>query len=289
MGPLAGVRIVEFAGIGPGPFCCMLLADLGATVLRVDRTEPSGLGLDKPPQFDLLLRGRRRVALDLKSPKGVARALALIERADALVEGFRPGVMERLGLSPEVCLARNPRLVYGRMTGWGQTGPLARAVGHDLNYIAVAGALAAFGRKGGLPAPPLNLVGDFAGALYLALGMLAAMLEARASGQGQVVDAAMVETASHLLTMFHGLRAAGDWSLERGGNVLDGGAFYYDCYECADGKLISVAAIEDKFYRQLLEGLDLDPNAFPSRRDRSRAAEARALIAARFRSRSRDA
>jgi crotonobetainyl-CoA:carnitine CoA-transferase CaiB-like acyl-CoA transferase len=289
MGPLAGIKVVEFAGIGPGPFCCMLLADLGATVLRIDRTEPSGLGLNKPPQFDLLLRGRRRIALDLKSPQGVERALTLVARADALVEGFRPGVMERLGLGPDICLARNPRIVYGRMTGWGQSGPLAQAAGHDLNYIALAGALNAFGRRDALPSPPLNLVGDFGGALYLAFGILAAILSARASGQGQVVDAAMVETTSHMLTMFYGLRAAGDWSDVRGTNVLDSGAFYYDCFECADGKLMSVAAIERKFYEQLLEVLGFDPKTFPAQRDRARADEARALIAARFKTRTRDA
>jgi crotonobetainyl-CoA:carnitine CoA-transferase CaiB-like acyl-CoA transferase len=288
MGPLAGVKIVEFAGIGPGPFCCMLLADLGASVLRIDRVEPSGLGLNKPPQYDLLLRGRKSIKLDLKSPVGVERALTLVARADASVEGFRPGVMERLGLGPDICLAHNPRLVYGRMTGWGQSGPLAQAAGHDLNYIAVAGALTAFGRRGGLPAPPLNLVGDFAGALYLALGILAAVLEARTSGQGQVVDAAMVETASHMLTMFHGLRAAGDWTLARGSNVIDSGAFFYDCFECADGKLVSVAAIEPKFFRELLRGLDLDPATFPAQSDGERAGEARALIAQRFRTRKRD-
>jgi alpha-methylacyl-CoA racemase len=288
MGPLAGIKVVEFAGIGPGPFCCMLLADLGATVLRIDRTEPSGLGLNKPPQFDLLLRGRKRIALDLKSPQGVECALRLVSRADALVEGFRPGVMERLRLGPDVCLARNPRIVYGRMTGWGQDGPLAQTAGHDLNYIAIAGALNAFGRRGQLPSPPLNLVGDFAGALYLAFGILAAILEARTSGKGQVVDAAMVETTSHLLTMFYGLRASGDWSDVRGTNVLDSGAFYYDCFECADGKLISVAAIEKKFYEQFLAVLGFDPATFPQQADTARAGWARIRLAQRFRARPRD-
>src|SRR5262245_10687586 len=192
MGPLAGVKVVEFAGVGPGPMCCMLLADLGATVLYIDRIEPSGLGIPKPPQFDLLLRGRKRIALDLKSSAGVEKSLALIERADALVEGFRPGVMERLGLGPDVCLARNPRLVYGRMTGWGQDGPIAKTAGHDRNSIALSGALSTFGRAGELPAPPLNMVGDFGGALYLAFGIVAALLDARSSGKGQVVDSAMV-------------------------------------------------------------------------------------------------
>jgi alpha-methylacyl-CoA racemase len=288
MGPLAGMKIVEFAGIGPAPFCAMLLADLGASVLRIDRVEPSGLGLNKPPQFDLLLRGRRSVALDLKSPAGVERALTLIARADALIEGFRPGVMERLGLGPDVCLARNPGLVYGRMTGWGQDGPLAQSAGHDLNYIAVAGALNAFGRRGALPSPPLNLVGDFGGALYLAVGILAAIVEARGSGKGQVVDAAMVETSAHMMTMVYGLRAAGDWSLERGSNVIDTGAFFYDCYECADGKLVAVAAIEAKFFAQLLDGLGLDPKTFPPQHDRSCWPEAREIFVRRFRTRTRD-
>jgi crotonobetainyl-CoA:carnitine CoA-transferase CaiB-like acyl-CoA transferase len=288
MGPLAGLRIVEFAGIGPAPMCCMLLADLGATVLCVDRPEPSGLGIPKPPQFDLLFRGRKRIALDLKSERGVARSLMLVERADALVEGFRPGVMERLGLGPAVCLARNPRLIYGRMTGWGQNGPLANTAGHDLNYIAVAGALHAFGRKGELPAPPVNLVGDFGGALYLALGIVAGILEARRSGEGQIVDAAMVETASHMMTSLYGMLAAGMWNLERGTNLIDSGAFFYDCFECSDGKLISVAAIEPKFFRKLLGVLEIDPESFPAQHDKERAAQARGRLADRFRTRTRD-
>jgi alpha-methylacyl-CoA racemase len=288
MGPLSGLRIVEFAGIGPAPMCCMLLADLGATVLCVDRPEPSGLGIPKPPQFDLLFRGRKRIPLDLKTERGVARSLALIERADALVEGFRPGVMERLGLGPGVCLARNARLIYGRMTGWGQDGPLAKTAGHDLNYIAVAGALNAFGRKGELPAPPLNLVGDFGGALYLALGTVAGILEARRSGRGQVVDAAMVEAASHMMTSVYGMLAAGMWNLERGTNLIDSGAFFYDCFECSDGKLISVAAIEPKFFRKLLVVLEIDPETFPAQHDKERAAQARRRLADRFRTRTRD-
>ncbi len=288
MGPLAGLKVVEFAGIGPGPMCCMLLADLGATVLCIDRPEPSGLGIPRPPQFDLMFRGRKRIALDLKTAKGIERSLLLVERADALVEGFRPGVMERLSLGPDVCLARNPRLVYGRMTGWGQDGPLARTAGHDLNYIAVGGALAAFGRRGQLPTPPVNLVGDFGGALYLALGIVSAILEARQSGKGQVVDAAIVEATAHLMTSMYGLLAAGMWRLERGANLLDTGAFFYDCFECSDGKLISVAAIEPKFFRQLLAILELDPASFPAQTETEREAEARDMLAARFRTRTRD-
>ncbi len=288
MGPLAGLKIVEFAGVGPGPICCMLLADLGATVLTIDRPEPSGLGIAKPPQFDLLFRGRQRMVLDLKLPEDIERGLMLIERADAIVEGFRPGVMERLGLGPDVCLARNPRLVFGRMTGWGQDGPLAKAAGHDLNYIAVSGALSTFGRAGQLPAPPLNLVGDFGGALYLALGIVASILEARSSGKGQVVDAAMVETSTHMLTSIHGLRAAGMWSLERGTNLIDSGAYYYDCFECADGKLVSVAPIEPKFFSKMLAILGIDPKTFPAQNDPSRREEARGLLAAKFRTRTRD-
>ena len=288
MGPLAGVKVVEFAGVGPGPMCCMLLADLGATVLTIDRPEPSGLGIAKPPQFDLLFRGRKRIVLDLKSAEDIERSLTLIARADAIVEGFRPGVMERLGLGPDICLARNPRLIFGRMTGWGQDGPLAKTAGHDLNYIAVSGALSTFGRAGQLPAPPLNLVGDFGGALYLAFGIVAGILEARSSGQGQVVDAAMVETSAHMLTSIHGLRAAGMWSLERGANLLDSGAFYYDCFECGDGKLVSVAAIEPKFFAQMLAVLGIDPAVFPAQTDPNRRDEARGLLAEKFRTRTQD-
>jgi alpha-methylacyl-CoA racemase len=288
MGPLAGVRIVEFASIGPGPMSCMLLAELGATVLRLDRPEPSGLGVPKPPQFDLLLRGRKRVIVDLKSENGVQRAFKLVERADAIVEGFRPGVMERLGLGPADCFARNPRLIYGRVTGWGQDGPLAKTAGHDLNYIAVAGALHAFGRRNQLPAPPLNLVGDFGAALYLALGIVSGVLEARRSGQGQIVDTAIVETAAHMLTGIYGMFAAQVWNLERGSNVLDSGAFYYDTFECADGQLISVAAIEPKFYRELLEILELDPTLAPAQSNLDVSGEGRALLARRFLTRTRD-
>lgn len=288
MGPLAGIKVVEFAGIGPGPFCCMLLADLGATVLRIDRTEPSGLGLNKPPQFDLLLRGRRRIALDLKSPQGVERALTLVARADALVEGFRPGVMERLGLGPDICLARNPRIVYGRMTGWGQSGPLAQAAGHDLNYIALTGVLNAIGPKA-KPMPPLNVVGDMGGgAMFLAVGLLAAILEARGSGKGQVVDVAMSEGAAYLALGTFGLAAVGEFVNERESNILDGGAHFYGCYETKDGKFVSIAALEEKFYALLLKTLGLDPTTLPAQMDKAQWPAMRERFAAIFREKTRD-
>jgi alpha-methylacyl-CoA racemase len=258
MGPLAGFRIVEFAGIGPGPMAAMLFADLGARVIRVDRLAASDLGIAIPTRFGLLARSRPAIAVDLKHPDGIALAIDLAANADGLIEGFRPGTMERLGLGPDVLLARNPRLVYGRMTGWGQTGPLAQAAGHDLNYLALAGGLHAIGRAGAKPTPPLNLVADFGGgALYLAFGMACAMLEAQRSGEGQVVDAAMTEGAASLMTMFYGLYAAGRHSLERGTNLLDSGSAIYDVYECADGRFVSVAAIELKFRKALFERLGL--------------------------------
>ncbi len=287
MGPLAGIKVVELAGIGPAPMCAMLLADMGATVLRIERPGGSGLGLARPLRYDLLLRGRRSVAVDLKSPDGKALALRLVERADALIEGFRPGVTERLGLGPEDCLARNPGLVYGRVTGWGQDGPLAQAAGHDLNYIALAGALHAFGRRGQPPTPPLNLLGDFAGgALYLAFGLVCAIIEARQSGQGQVVDAAMVDGVASLMTTFHGAVAAGLSTHERGTNHLDTGAHFYNVYECADGRWISVAPIEGKFYAELLRRLDLDPASLPPQMDREHWPEAQARFAELFKTRT---
>jgi alpha-methylacyl-CoA racemase len=258
MGPLAGFRIVEFAGIGPGPMAAMLFADLGARVIRVDRLAASGLGLDVPTRFALLERSRPSIALDLKHPDGIALALDLVEKADALIEGFRPGTMERLNLGPEEALKRNPRLVYGRITGWGQSGPLAQAAGHDLNYLALTGALHAIGRSGSKPTPPLNLAADFGGgALYLAFGMACAMLEAQRSGKGQVVDAAMTEGAASLMTTFYGLHAAGMHKLERGENLLDSGSAIYEVYECADGEFISIAPIELKFRKVLFERLGL--------------------------------
>jgi len=290
MGPLAGLRIVELAGIGPGPMCAMLLADMGATVLRIERPGGSDLGLERPRHLDLLLRGRYSIALDLKSPAGKALALRLVERADGLLEGFRPGVAERLGLGPKDCLARNRRLVYGRVTGWGQDGPLAQAAGHDINYIALTGALHAFGRRGGPPTPPLNLIGDFAGgALYLAFGLVCGILEARQSGQGQVVDAAMVDGAASLMTAFHGMVAAGLATHERGANHLDTGAHFYNAYECADGRWISVAPIEGKFYAELLRRLDIDPATMPDQMDRAAWPAMQGRFAALFKTRTCDA
>ena len=290
MGPLANVKIIELAGIGPLPMCAMLLADLGATVLRIERATPSELGIPRPAEFNPTLRGRSAIAVDLKSTQGRDLVLRLVEQADALVEGFRPGVVERLGIGPTECRERNPRLVYGRMTGWGQDGPLASAAGHDLNYIALAGALGMIGRRGQPPTPPLNLVGDYGGgALYLAVGVLAALLEARTSGEGQVVDAAMVDGAASLMAPFFGLHAAGLHNEERGNNLLDSGAYFYDVYECADGKWISVACIEQRFHDEFLRRIGLDPETFPRQSERQRWEEARQRLAAEFRKRPRDA
>jgi len=283
MGPLAGFRIVEFAGIGPGPFCAMLLADMGATVLRLDRPTPIDLGIPRPEGFNLLNRGRHAIALDLKRPEGVAFALDMIAQADASIEGFRPGTMERLGLGPDECLARNPRLVYGRITGWGQDGPLAQAAGHDLNYIALVGALHAIGRAGSPPTPPLNLVGDYGGgALYLAFGMLCAMLEAQRSGKGQVVDAAMIDGAASLMTPFFGLHAAGVHSDRHGENMLDSGAPYYDVYLCADGLYISLAPIEGRFRSEFYACAGIDEAALPDARDKANWPAIRKIVAARI-------
>ncbi|AWQ03749.1 CaiB/BaiF CoA transferase family protein [Bordetella bronchiseptica] len=289
-GPLAGVKVVEIAGIGPGPLAAMFLADLGATVIRVDRKQPSGLGAPRPVQFDLGLRNRKSIRVDLKDPAAVEMVLALLEQADALIEGFRPGVMERLGLGPDACLARNPRLVYGRVTGWGQEGPLARVAGHDLNYISITGALHAMGRAGQAPTPPLNVLGDYAGgSLYLAFGLLAGILEARGSGKGQVVDAAMVDGVASLMTVIMGMYGAGMHGKQRGTNLVDTGAPCYEVYECADGKYVSVAPIEDKFYRLLLEKLQLqDHPLLQEQMDRAAWPQAKQVLAARFRERTRD-
>ncbi|UXJ50215.1 CaiB/BaiF CoA transferase family protein [Pseudomonas citronellolis] len=288
-GPLSGIKIVELAGIGPGPMCAMLLADLGATVIRVDRKEPVKLGIERPLQFNTLLRNRYAIAVDLKDPAGVETVLQLVEQADALIEGFRPGVTERLGLGPDDCLARNPRLVYGRMTGWGQEGPLAKYAGHDLNYLALTGILDAIGREGQPPSIPLNLLGDYAGgSLYLALGLLAGILEAKGSGKGQVVDAAIVDGAAHLATTFFGMIAGGIWKEGRGTNITDSGSPFYDCYQCSDGKYISIGPIESKFYAELLRLMDLDPATLGAQMDRATWADAKQKIADRFRSRTRD-
>ena len=289
MGPLSGLKIVEFAGIGPGPMCAMLLADMGADVLRIDRTEAADVGSRRPARFDILRRNRRTLKLDLKHPDAIALALDFVAKADGLVEGFRPGVMERLGLGPEICFARNPKLVFGRMTGWGQEGPMAHAAGHDLNYIALTGVLDSIGRAGGPPAPPLNLVGDFGGgALYLAMGMLAAMIEARTSGQGQVVDAAMVDGAASLMTAAYGMKAGGLMEGGRGGNMLDSGAYFYDVYECADGKYVSLACIEPKFHAEFLSRVGIDPQSLPSQHDRANWHVAREKFTEIFRTRTRD-
>jgi alpha-methylacyl-CoA racemase len=283
-GPLTGLKIVEFAGIGPGPFCGMLLSDLGADVVRIDRK-----GAGRASKHDVTSRGRRSVGLDLKKPESVEACLKLIEKADALFEGFRPGVMERLGLGPDICLARNPKLVYGRMTGWGQTGPYAQAAGHDMNYIAITGALHAIGTSE-KPVPPLNLVGDFGGgALYLAFGLLAGVIHARESGKGQVVDVAMSDGAASLMAMFYGFKSAGGWKETRRSNLLDGGAQFYDTYQCSDGKWISIGSIEPQFYALLREktGLDKDP-AFDAQMDREQWPALQAKLADVIRTKTRD-
>ena len=265
MGPLSGFKIIELAGIGPGPFCGMMLSDMGAEVIRVERT-----GGSKKASKDVLARNRRSIAVDLKQPGGVETVLRLIESADAVFEGFRPGVMERLGLSPDICLARNPRLVFGRMTGWGQTGPMAQAAGHDINYIALAGALHAIGRKSEKPVPPLNLVGDFGGGgMLLAFGMVCALLEAQKSGAGQVVDAAMVDGTASLMAMFFSMAASGAFTQERGSNMLDGGAHFYDTYETQDGKFVCIGSIEPQFYAELVEKAGLDKEKYAPQMDQS--------------------
>lgn len=289
-GPLAGVKILELAGIGPGPFCGMLLADMGADVLRIDRLQAAALGLAPiEPKFDVMSRGRRSLALDLKQPASIEAVLSLVEKADALIEGFRPGVTERLGLGPEACFARNHRLVYGRITGWGQAGPLAQAAGHDINYIALTGALHAIGPGDGAPTPPLNLVGDFGGGgIYLAFGIACALLEARASGQGQVIDAAMTEGASSLMAMFYGRIASGQWLDQRASNGIDGGAPWYGVYETSDKKYISIGSIEKPFYAELLQRLGLDAKALPGQHDRDGWPVLRAAFTAAFKSKTRD-
>ncbi len=266
MGPLNGIRILEIAGIGPGPFCAMMLADQGADVLRIDRKSAAGQG----SQFDVLNRGRRSVAVDLKNPAGVELVLDLVTHADGLIEGFRPGVMERLGLGPEVCHERNAKLVYGRMTGWGQDGTIAHSAGHDINYIALSGVLGSIGRDDSGPVPPLNLVGDFGGGgMMLAYGMVCGLLEAKRSGQGQVIDAAMTDGSALLMAAIFGLRSAGIWQSERGVNLLDTGAHFYDVYQCADGEWVSIGSIEPQFYALLLEktGLSEDPDFRDRQRD----------------------
>ena len=276
MGPLNGFKIIELAGIGPGPFCGMMLADMGAEVIRVERI---GAAQATQAPKDVLTRSRRSIALDLKSPEGVETVLRLVEKADGLIEGFRPGVTERLGLGPEHCQERNPRLVYGRMTGWGQEGPMAQAAGHDINYIALAGALHAIGRPGERPVPPLNLVGDFGGGgMLLAYGMVCGLLEVTKSNQGQVIDAAMVDGTAALMAMFYSMSASGAFDTQRGTNLLDGGAHFYDTYETADGEHISIGSIEPQFYALLMEKAGLDPDYFQPQMERGRWVELKAKL-----------
>lgn len=292
MGPLHGIRIIEFAALGPAPMGAMILADLGAEVVRIERKLAPGA---KPgaelfdPQIDILNRNRRVVTLDLKKPEGLAAARQLIAAADGLIEGYRPGVMERLGLGPDDCLAANPRLVYGRMTGWGQTGPLAHTAGHDINYLSLSGALHAIGEPGGKPVVPLNLVADCGGgAMLLVVGVLAALLEARSSGRGQVVDAAMTDGSALLMTMMYTLKAMGQWSPQRGSNLLDGGAHFYDSYRCADGKYVSIGPIEPQFYALFLHKAGITDPDFAHQWDRARWPELKARVAAHLATRPRD-
>jgi alpha-methylacyl-CoA racemase len=289
MGPLDGVKIVEFTGIGPAPMAAMMLADMGATIIRIDRPGPTELGIPMPEKFEFTKRSRAVIGLDLKQPASIQFVQKLIDGADALIEGFRPGVMERLGLGPDICLRRNPKLAYGRVTGWGQDGPLALAAGHDLNYIALTGALHAIGRKDQKPTPPLNLVGDYGGgALYLVTGLLAAIISARATGEGQVVDAAMVDGALSLMTPIYAMKAGGRLNAPRGGNQLDSGAYFYEVYECSDGQYISIASIEAKFHAELLQRLEIDPATMPPQTDRSKWPDVKDRLTALFKTRSRD-
>jgi alpha-methylacyl-CoA racemase len=291
MGPLNGLRVVEMAGIGPAPFCAMLLADMGAEVVRIDRTARADLGLDlgKDPRFDVLRRGRKSIALDLKKSEGLAAANRLIAQADILIEGFRPGTMERLGLGPDECLAANPKLVYGRMTGFGQEGPEASRAGHDINYIALSGVLSMIGRRDAAPVPPLNLVGDFGGgAMFLAFGILAALFERGRSGKGQVVDAAMVDGSAYLSTAIHGMTALGLWQEQQGTNILDSGAPWYDTYATSDGKFIAIGPVEHRFFQELLSRLKIDSATFPEQFDRARWPEMRQRFAEIFRGKTRD-
>jgi len=291
MGPLTGLRVIEMAGLGPGPFVGMLLSDMGADVIRIDRKAAVGAGdaFERVKDASFNDRGRRSLALDLKRPESIATLLELVAGSDALIEGFRPGVMERLGLGPDVCLARNPKLVFGRVTGWGQHGPLANTAGHDINYIALTGALHAIG-KADAPAPPLNLLGDFGGgAMALAFGLVCALWEAKSSGRGQVVDVAMTDGVSLLMSMIYGFKAGGRWKDERDANLLDGGAPFYGTYRCADGKFVAVGALEPQFFDALLKGLELDPELSGTRWDVKTWPDLRARLEAAFATRPRDA
>ncbi len=285
MGPLKGLKIIEMAGIGPGPFCGMVLADLGAEIIRVDRASAIGTGSKQEPSN----RGKKSIAVDLKAKEGVEVVLKLVETADAIFEGFRPGVMERLGLGPDVCLARNERIVFGRMTGWGQKGPLANAAGHDINYISLSGALAAIGRPGSPPVPPLNLIGDFGGGgMLLALGLVAALLETKGSKKGQVVDAAMTDGSALLMTMIYSMQSSGMWKTTMGSNLLDGGSHFYDTYECKDGKFISIGSIEPQFYALLCQIAQLDEKVFAKQMSRDLWPEQKEEIKKIFLKKTRD-
>ena len=285
MGPLKGLKIIEMAGIGPGPFCGMVLADLGAKIIRVDRASAIGTGSKQ----DAANRGKKSIAVDLKSKEGVEVVLKLVETADAIFEGFRPGVMERLGLGPDVCSQRNERIVFGRMTGWGQEGPLANAAGHDINYISLTGALAAIGRPGSPPVPPLNLIGDFGGGgMLLALGLVAALLESKESKKGQVVDAAMTDGSALLMTMIYTMQSSGVWKTSMGSNLLDGGSHFYDTYECKDGKFISIGSIEPQFYALLCQIADLDEEVFGKQMSRDSWPEQKEVITKIFLNKTRD-
>ena len=285
MGPLKGLKIIEMAGIGPGPFCGMVLADLGAEIIRVDRASAIGTGSKQEPSN----RGKKSIAVDLKAKEGVEVVLKLVETADAIFEGFRPGVMERLGIGPEVCMARNNRIVFGRMTGWGQEGPLANAAGHDINYISLSGALAAIGRPGSPPVPPLNLIGDFGGGgMLLALGLVAALLESKESKKGQVVDAAMTDGSALLMTMIYSMQSSGMWKTTMGSNLLDGGSHFYDTYECKDGKFISIGSIEPQFYALLCQIAELDEKVFSKQMSRDLWPEQKEEIKKVFLKKTRD-
>jgi alpha-methylacyl-CoA racemase len=286
MGPLQGVKIIEVGGIGPGPFCGMMLSDMGADVIRIER---KGQSARTEPKYDVMMRNRRSMGIDLRKPEGVEIVLDMVEKVDALQEGFRPGVMERLGLGPDVCLERNPRLVYGRMTGWGQEGPMAHVAGHDINYIALSGALHTFGRKGEKPTAPLNMVGDFGGGgMLLAFGMVCALFEAQKSGKGQVIDAAMIDGSAALMAMIYGLRASGFWTDERGVNLLDGGAHFYDTYETADGRYISVGSIEPQFYELLLKHTGIDDPDFKNQMNTKQWPAFKETITSVFKTKTRD-
>lgn len=288
MGVLSGVRVIEMVGIGPGPFCGMLLADMGADVIRVDRVDQVDRGIDFPPKFDLLNRNKRSVAIDLKSSQGLETVLELVKKADILIEGFRPGAMEKMGLGPDVCLGLNPKLAYGRMTGWGQEGALSKAAGHDLNFIALTGALDSIGKAGDSPTIPLNLIGDFGGgALYLAMGLLAAVIAARSSGEGQVVDAAIVDGVSSLMTMQYALQQMGQWPGKRGTNLIDGGAPFYNVYETSDGLYVSIAPVEGRFYGELLSRLGLAEEELPRQNDPHGWAKLDARFTELFKTRTR--